>query len=157
MKKLIKYILIAIIIVVAIPSKQFELSDLIKEFNFNNVVNSYYTNTKVDVKNATVIKNGSAYIIESDYSNSNEIKKQLNNIQGQSVSFGGTYNDYLNLKTNLINNIYICDELLNIKTCYGYNSKLTNSVNIDGNNINIQIAYSEGKIIIGTPVILGSF
>lgn len=40
---------------------------------------------------------------------------------------------------------------------YGYTKKIPDSVNVDGEKINIQIAYNEEYSVIGWPLILGSF
>ena len=157
MKKLIKYILLIIIVVFAVPPKNSTLSSLVRELNYTNAVSTYYTNSEVNVKNATVIKNGNSYLVQSDIKNCESLKKEIENIQGQSISLNGTYSDYLFIKEKLLDSTIIEEELYNIKTCYGYNNKLTKSVKIDNKNINIQVAFNNNKIVIGSPVILGSY
>ena len=157
MKKLIKYILIVLIVIIALPSKESSLSDLIKEFNYSNALYSFYSSSEVKELSATIIKNGNSFIVNTNVSNADSVRNNINNIQGESVTFNGTYNDYVTLKTKLFNKFCFDEELLSIKTCYGYNNNLNNSISIDGNVVNIQLAYNNGNITIGTPVILGSY
>ncbi len=155
MKKLFKYILIIIIVVIAIPPKHTEFKDLIKEFNFKNVVSTYYSKNKLELNDAKIIKNGNSYLIETKLNAKQNINEQ--DIDGQSLCFDASLSDYNMLVKKIINKKIFEEDVGEIKTCYGYNKKLTKSVNIDNNIVNIQIAYNNGKITIGNPVILGSF
>ena len=157
MKKLIKYILIVIIIVIAQPAKQTYLSDLIKDFNYSNTVYYFYSSNSVKELSANSIRNGNSFIIEIKLDEVNSFRNSLNTIQGESVSFSGTYDEYIKLKEQLFSRFCFDEDLLSIKTCYGYNKKLSTSVSIDGEIVNLQIAYNNGIITIGTPVILGSY
>ena len=159
MKKLIKYILIVLIVVVAMPSKHTTLTKLLDEFSFSNAVTTYYTTSKKEIENAVEIKNGGSYLYQCSFNQKEceRIEKELDNLDGQSVSFDGNYEYYIFLKNKLCSSIYLNEEISQVKTCYGYNNKLTNSVNIDNHIINIQLAFNNNVITIGNPVILGSY
>ena len=53
----------------------------------------------------------------------------------------------------------IKENVADIITIYGYseNNQFTNSVIIDDEPINIQIAFKDNKLTIGTPIILGDY
>lgn len=157
MKKLIKYFLIVVIVVIAVPSKTTGLEDLIANFKLQNVKNVFYVSNCSQIENAKLTKCGNAIFVESEIDYCKQIKSQLSNINGQSVSFCGNEQLYNMLISNLFNNIVLSEQVSNVKCCYGYNNKLNNNINIDGQTINIQIAINQNKITIGTPVILGSY
>ena len=157
MKKLIKYFLIVVIVVIAIPSKQTGLEDLIDKLNLNNVKNIYYTTYSAEIENATLTQCGSAVFVESDVEHCKQVKSELHSINGQSLSFEGDSELYNQLIAYLFHNVVLTENVSNVKCCYGYNNKLNNFITIDGKTINIQIALNNNKITIGTPVILGSY
>lgn len=109
--------------------------------------------------NATLINNGNGYIIKTDINNALNIKKNVSNILGESVSFVSNKNvinkiiKYYNIK------IFKSEKIGEIEVCYGFSNKLnsTQKVNIDENIINIQIAFKENVLTIGTPIILGEY
>ena len=80
LKKLIKYFLIIVIVVISMPSKNTGIEDLIKQYNIPNVKNTYYTTEYKKIINAKVIQCGSAVFVESDIKNCDSIKNQLKNI-----------------------------------------------------------------------------
>lgn len=40
---------------------------------------------------------------------------------------------------------------------YGYSNKLKGKINLNGKKVNVQIFYGEEKVVLGSPIILGSF
>ncbi len=157
MKKLIKYFLIVVIVVIAMPTKRTGLEDLITSFNLQNVKNVFYTTSCEEIENAKLTKCGTAVFVESDLKFCKQIKNKIKNINGQSISFSGNETLYNSMVNNLINVRVLTENVSNVKCCYGYNNKLNNSINIDGKIVNIQIAINNNVITIGTPVILGSY
>lgn len=50
------------------------------------------------------------------------------------------------------------EELLTVGSCeYGYSPLIKNYLVINGKKINVQIVYKDGYVVVGTPVILGSY
>ncbi len=87
-----------------------------------------------------------------------DIKPKLKDISGESVTFRAS----LNKVAAIIEKYQVTDFETqygsNFYTVYGYSPKLNEyAVNLDGNTINIQIAYRDGVVTVGTPVILGSY
>ena len=120
---------------ILIPSKKYSLEDLISDLHFKDVVNTFYSNSEIVNKNA--IKNGNTYQISTSLEEIDSVKKQLSNIQGQSLSFSGNSEDFSFLENLLFDKICFTESFDNIKVCYGFNNKLSSSVDIDGKKINI--------------------
>ena len=157
MRKLLKYFLIVTIVVIAMPAKNVAFEDLIRPFNIINATNTYYTTNAENIKSAKIINCGSAVFVTSNVENCKEIRTQLADIQGQSISFCGDEELYTSMVTWLIGNATFSANVGAVKCCYGYNNKLNNYINIENSKINIQIALHNNVITIGTPVILGSY
>ena len=140
------------------PPRNAGIEDLIKQFNIPNITNTYYTtNIATKIEGANITQCGGALFVESDLKNCKEIKGQLTNINGQSLTFLGSEELYYVLIKNLFNNVVFTESVGNIKCCYGLNNKLNNNIKIEGKSVNLQIAINNNTITIGTPVILGSY
>ena len=98
-------------------------------------------------------------IIKTDINNAKLVKSKVSNILGESVRFKSTINkandiiDFYNLK------IIKEEKIEDILCIYGYceNNDFNNSILIDNNNVNLQVAFSNGYMTIGTPIILGDY
>ena len=46
-----------------------------------------------------------------------------------------------------------------IYSLYGYsnNENFINAIDIDGEKVNVQLAFNNGTLVIGTPIILGDY
>ena len=134
-------------------------------FKINNLVfgvEEYYLyclNVYKEVPNCEIINNGNGYIIKTDVNNAKFVKSSVSNILGESVRFKSTINkvedviDYYNLS------IIKQEKVDDIVCIYGYSNKneLNNSIIIDNENVNLQIAFNNGYITIGNPIILGDY
>ena len=157
MLKLLRFFLILVIITIAIPPKEVTLDQLIKQFNINNAVNTYYASYVKEIKNANVIQNGCMVLFQSNLQDCVEIKKNLSRIDGQSITFCGNEELYQEIIMKIFSNIVRTEQVGSILSCYGNVNGLRNCIEIDNKNINIQIVINNNLITIGTPVILGSY
>lgn len=117
----------------------------------------YTTNSSQTIKNAKITKNGSMTIITCDSNDVYKIKPQLVDVQGESLSFLGTKNDALNYLNNFNHNVVLSEIIENIVVIYAYCPQIENYVYVNNEKVNIQLAFNDGKITVGTPMILGSF
>ena len=119
----------------------------------------YCLNICNDLTNCEIINNGNGYIIKTDINNAKLVKSKVSNILGESVRFKSTINkandiiDFYNLK------IIKEEKIEDILCIYGYceNNDFNNSILIDNNKVNLQVAFSNGYMTIGTPIILGDY
>lgn len=134
----------------------FKQTDLI----FSDIEYSIYClNLNKDIFNCEILNIGNGYIVKTSADKSLYVKSKVSNILGESIKFNSSFS-----KIEKIINLYdiqiVKDEKIGeIYSLYGYtnNNDFINKINIDGENVNIQIAYNKGVIVIGSPIILGDY
>lgn len=127
-----------------------------------NVVNSdaiytFYSLSHENFADTITIKNGDQYMIRCSYDTAKNIKPKLQNLVGESVSYGGTYLQMLQLikllNLSVIKTENICDAVL----IYGYNKNLGKCSYLGNKKVNAQLAFNNGTITLGYPIILGDY
>lgn len=136
--------------------------ELFKSHNiiFSNAEYSVYClDIKGDLKNCNVINNGNGYIVKTDINLVNYVKSNVVNVLGESVKFKSAITSVDKLVKFYDINSIKRENVDNIICLYGYsnNPSLSNSISIDNQMINIQIAFSNGYLTVGTPIILGDY
>jgi len=119
----------------------------------------YCLNAETSIEGCTVLNIGNGYIIKTDVNNASLAKRKTSNILGESVRFNSSFNKIEKIK-NLYNIQIIKEEKLDgIYSLYGFtlNADFTNSIYVDNQLVNIQIAFNNGTMVIGTPIILGDY
>ncbi len=113
--------------------------------------------SEVEQSDVKIVQNGNGYIIKCNQSVAKKIKPLLT-IQGESVRFKVDSKqevmkiiDGLNVDTVMLENID------GIYTFYGYNKMKSNLVYINNQKVNIELAYKDGIVTIGLPIILGDY
>ena len=126
---------------------------------FQNATYSFYTtNCSVDFSNATVVKNGSSAIVSCNGSNAPDVKRKITNLLGESIKIEKPSTSALAKIDNYINKFLLYTEVLEgTKISYAYDPSLANFVVVDGNKVNLQVAKTDFCIVVGYPLILGSF
>ena len=100
---------------------------------------------------------GSGKIVRCSVAEMDSALARCRDLDGFSVSFCGTYNDVervaqlFNVKVTSTLNL---DGLL---VLCGNSPKLTGGVTLDGARVNVQIAYKDGTVTVGCPLILGEY
>jgi hypothetical protein len=118
----------------------------------------YYCFTKVeDLQNAQVLDNGVGSIVICSIENCQSVKRQIENISGESVSFYADY-DYFENSINLLDaKIVFYEQIDNMRLVYAFSSKIGGYVRVNNQKVNLQLVYKNGTVTIGTPIILGSY
>ena len=110
-------------------------------------------------KDITIVDNGNSYIVKSSINNAKSIKENSYSVLGESIKFKSNllaidkilsaYNIKVKIKEN-INDILII---------YGEtdNNNFSNSILVDDNVINVQLAFKDNILTIGSPIILGDY
>ncbi len=78
-------------------------------------------------------------------------------VSGESVRFNGGDEDIDRVIKRLRIDIKQRQEFANITAFYGYSPRLGEGVTVGGEKINIQIVKRGNTVIIGTPLIMGSY
>lgn len=141
---------------VSLPTSQIVLLGYVPN---DSSIYSFYTTDNINtINNATVVKNGNSSIVSCTSLNAKNVKQSLKNILGESVKINNPSKDIIdNLYQYINKNIVYYEVLENTTITYCYNPSLLNFVMIDGQKVNLQIAQNNNYIVIGYPLILGSF
>lgn len=100
---------------------------------------------------------GNGRIVQCSVEGYSNTIASCNDIDGVSVSFCGKAQDvkriadYFNLR-----NVSVC-ELDGLTVICGRSYKVNGGVVLDGKLVNVQIAYKDGTVTVGSPLILGSY
>ena len=150
MKKFIVFFLLCVFLFVS--------SLYVKEFDF-----SQFSNLKVQVFCSTkmlnrldgvnYVENGSGQILICDYQMYNKVKANQKNIAGVTFIFDGDAKTFeyviRQLGVKVIEN--------GVNSFVGYSNRFCYSNNYNGKKVNVQGYYCDGKIYVGTPLLLGSY
>ena len=120
---------------------------------------TFYTLENFEDEQVEVIQCGNGFLVSCDNQVATEIYTELDKelLQGESFCFDGDLQDIYQLLYKLNVTETSIEQVEDIYIIYGYSSMLGNSVEVDGEKINIQIALREDIITVGTPLILGSY
>lgn len=151
MKKLFIFFLLIILLcgLNFYPLNKTSINDL-----FHDAKYEIYTYSQSGL-NIDKIANGNGEIVFCNSSNVEETLKKLNdNISGFTIEIDKENIDYFtqkNINKILKNNYKINNEI------YGKSNFFKKNVKINNKNVNFQYKEVENKILIGTPILLGSY
>lgn len=159
MKKIfLFYILFCLVIasILIIPNKTLVFADIGKLNNLGQYC--FYVKGKYELNNCLCTNSGCGTIIQTNFKNAQKIKKEINNIQGESYCFKVSDEEIINKILNLFNAVIVKQqELEDLKIVYGYSAKLDKFVTDEGEKINLQICKNGTNVTVGYPIILGSY
>ena len=153
MKRFIVTLFLTTVIVGALTySMPRGLDVYIEEISSNATVSIYCRNTSLDS-----IDMGSGKIVQCDVAEFKSALALCNDIDGFSVSFNGTTNDVARIIRLFKLKVILMLNIDGLQVVCGNSARLTGGVNLDGEIVNLQIAYKDGNITVGSPLILGSY
>ncbi|MCH5160175.1 MAG: hypothetical protein J1F66_04965 [Clostridiales bacterium] len=123
-----------------------------KKFDCDAIVAIYCRQTELDG-----IDMGGGYKVTCEVAAFSDTVSKCSGIDGVSVSFTGAYEDVVELCNFFrlqVSSVYEQDGLYVV--C-GRSSKITKGVLDGGDVVNLQIAYKDGTVHIGSPLILGDY
>ena len=100
---------------------------------------------------------GSGKIVQCGVADLKSCLAQCKDIDGFSVSFSGTEQDVTRIKQLFKLKVTSTLNIDGLQIVCGNSAKLTGGVNLDGQTVNLQIAYKDGTVTVGSPLILGSY
>ncbi len=112
-----------------------------------------------NVEGVSCVKNGSINIVSCNAKQADKLYSRFDkdSIVGQSFKFESTYQEFLNYTNNLDAQIVSTEKFDNITSIYCCSDKIEDSIYLSSGKVNLQIAYSNGYVTVGSPVIIGSF
>lgn len=116
------------------------------------MVNIYGRNGNLDG-----IDLGFGQMISCSKSDFSAVYSQCGQIDGVSATFTGTKTDVNNILTKLRVSIVSVQTFDNLTIICGVSPLIRGGVNVDGKRVNCQLAYCDGTVTVGFPLILGDY
>ena len=141
---------------VSLPVSQIALAGYVPN---DSCIYSFYTTDNVkNILNASVINNGNSCIVSCDSKNAQNVRNSIDNILGESIQINNPtklVKDYIH---NSIKQNYLFNEFVGeTEIIYCYDQTLLRYIMVSEQKVNLQIAFNKDFIVIGYPLILGSF
>lgn len=118
----------------------------------DGIVSVYCRTTELDG-----IDMGNGKIVECSVAGLHETLSKCRNIDGVSVTFDGTMADVTRIVDLFGLDIVSVYDLDGLHVVCGVSNKVKGGVSLDGEMVNVQIAYKDGVVTVGNPLILGSY
>lgn len=127
--------------------------------NSSDITYFYYVCAKnIKLQNVVTTTCGQQTIVECKPQDAKSVKNQLGHILGESVRIKNCNKNSIVKLLNNYKDIVIYEENIDdYKLIYCYDKTLSNSVFLNNQKINIQIAVKKDEINIGYPLILNGF
>ena len=124
----------------------------LSEFDDSATVSIYCRQTSLDC-----IDMGTGYKVSCKADDFVATASACHDVDGISVSFNGSRDDALALLQFFRLNVISEFEQNDLYVICGKSPKISGGVTLDGNLVNLQIAYKDGVIHLGSPLILGDY
>ena len=122
------------------------------EFSADATVTIYCRQTDLDA-----VDMGVGFKVECDASSFSDTVKQCRDVDGMSVSFAGSYDEFKRLIKFFRLQVSSEFEEDGLYVVCGKSFKIKNGVTDGGKVVNLQMAYRDGLIHVGSPLILGDY
>ena len=122
------------------------------KFDSQATVTIYCRQTSVDA-----VDMGSGFKVECSAADFSDVASRCKNVDGLCVSFNGTYEDVTALSKFFRLQVSSEFEQNGLYVVCGKSPKICSGVTVAGETVNLQIAYKDGVVHIGSPLILGDY
>lgn len=157
MKIYIFILVLGVFFVFQFYQKNFIDLDFIADNAEYNIIT--YKDSVADLNGVEFIENGETVILKSTKSEGQKLKSKVQKIIGESFCFRGDFETFKHIVDRFNFNKIKEDFFGEIVCLYGF-SNLFNSkeyIEINNTKYNTQIAFSNGVITVGYPIIVGSY
>lgn len=127
-------------------------TDVFSYARYNPTVNVYCRDTK-----SNSIDLGLGRQVTCSLCDYKETLSECSGVDGLSVTFCGAFEDVTEIVSRLRATEVSRQQLDGLTVICYYSPKIRNRVSIGGKTVNVQIAYRDGTITVGYPLILGSY
>lgn len=121
-------------------------------FSQDAKITVYCTETSLQAINV-----GNGFLVECERETFAETFAGCDNVQGISVKFEGNTEDFWNVVRSLNLNITSRQRFDNLVVLCGKSNKIAGGVSLNGNLVNVQIAFDGKNVTVGSPLILDSY
>ena len=153
MKRLIVILVLTTVIVGVLTyfmPKSFD--SYIQDISANATVSIYCRAAGVDA-----IELGNGKIVECAACNFFSVVARCKDVDGFSVSFTGSEQDVTRIVELFRLKVTSTQNLDGLRVVCGNSARIVGGVVLDGEKVNLQIAYKDGVVTVGSPLILGSY
>lgn len=153
MKRFFVMLLLTTVIVgVLIYSMPKGLEVYVEQLSTSATVSIYCRSSDMDC-----IDVGSGKIVQCSVADFNNVLAHCKDVDGFSASFNGTVQDVMQIVKQFDLKVTSTLDLDGLLVVCGNSKKLTGGVTLDGQRVNLQIAYKDGTVTVGSPLILGEY
>ena len=124
----------------------------IEEIDANATITIYCRSTDVES-----IDMGNGKIVRCSVANFDRVLARCSGVDGFSVCFEGTAKDVDRVSRLFDLKVTSTLNLDGLQIVCGNSAKLKGGVNLDGDMVNMQIAFKDGVVTVGSPLILGDY
>ena len=128
------------------------LDAYLQDINACATVSIYCRETNIDC-----IDMGTGKIVECSVADFADTIAQCKDVDGFSVSFSGAEQDICRLADMFDLKVTSTLNLDGLYIVCGNSARIKGGVTLDGAKVNVQIAYKDGTVTVGSPLILGSY
>lgn len=100
---------------------------------------------------------GNGKLVQCSLANVHKTLAACQNVDGLSIRFFGTLDDFNALQASLNLQVSSVQQLQNLTIVCGYSNKICGSIMVEGNRVNVQMAFDGQTITVGSPLILDSY
>ena len=153
-------LMLVLIFCLMLAQQKDSFDDIVFAFGSESEYEIYFVGSIVDElpSGATYVRNGAGTIIVGTINQVSQIKQCIvGDIYGETIKIAGVYEDVDDVVDTLGIDIVKTDDFDEIRCVYGNIDGLEEYVTINGKQVNVQVAYSNGTISIGYPLIVGAY
>lgn len=126
-------------------------------FHTSDVTNLLETSGEQKYQNISILKNGDNFIVKCEPKIASLIKRNLTDIQGESITFVGNKKDAFAFLSKFDFEIVLTENVAGVYTLYAFVPTITNCIYINNQKVNLELAVCDNIVTIGCPIILGDY
>lgn len=151
MKKIVVTIFIVLLILI---SSSFHKKDVLEIFTSSDGICEFYCEGVLKNTSfiSSIISSGEGYFVTTNLKSAKKVFNDLKNVKSFKIKFKNNF-EISKLKLKYIKTEFVDD----MKISYAFSNYFDNGICIDGKKSNVQIVEKQNKLVIGIPIIMGSY
>ena len=109
-------------------------------FHTSDIKNLLTENGNQKFENISIIKNGDNYIVKCEPNIASTIKRNLDNVQGESITFAGNRKDAFEFLSKFDFEIVLTENVGGVYTLYAYVPVISNCIYVNNQKVNLEQA-----------------
>ncbi len=97
---------------------------------------------------------GNGLVVRCDFANLASVLEQCNFVDGISVHFDGDLQKFHHVVQQLQVNVHSAQQICGTIVLVGHSKKIAGGIFVDGQFVNVQIAFVNGVVSVGSPLLL---